>query len=315
MEGIMASFYELYGDISLKALLSNWQPEAIRMEEGEWLHFPPKSFLSWATAFPRYDFDANPNVPYPARMPTFLLSQTHRLWLSAELVVDHCGLAGDLVDFGSFPFAVPLILRDYFRYQGSIVGTAIQPLSDESKAILNQFRIQLEMLDLDPYVRDRSRVDNLPLSLTREAQSVDVVTMFHVIEHLYHPIPALREAYRILRKGGHLIITTDNAMMLNVLVNYLGGYGYVFEPVEITSSMLVHDWRGHVRFFTADDLRTMTTAAGFIEVEAGFEQIFYDVFHEAYLQDPAPYLPGWQQTILKKHRQFANDVYYIASKS
>lgn len=314
----MASFLDLYGNVSLRELVANWRPEPVDESHGDYFHFPPEAFLSWARSFPRYPFDKNPSIAYIAKAPTFLLSQTHRVWLSSKLVVDHCGLTADLVDFGSFPFVVPLALRSYFKYAGGITGTLIQPLSDTSREILEKYRIQLAFLDLDPFVQDHRRLADgstpLPQSLDRPSESADVVTMFHVIEHLYHPMSALSEAGRVLRKGGYLIITTDNAMMLNTLLNYISGYGYVFEPVELTAAMAMHDWRGHVRFFTDTDLRTMTAAAGFSPVTVGFEQVFYDAFHPELFEQPMPLLPGWQREILRKHRQFANDVYLVARR-
>ncbi len=309
------SFRELFGDMTLNQLLADWQPKPIKIEQEEWLHFPPPQFISWARRFPRHPFDGIPPAAHHKQPPSFLLSQTHRIWLSAQLVVENAGLDGSLVDFGSFPFTVPLVLRDYFGYRGPMTATAIQPSSDAMQAILDYYQIQLDMLDLDPFVVDLARGTPPPRQLACAAGSADVVTMFHVIEHLYHPMEALREAHRILREGGRLIITTDNAQMLTTLTNYVANIGYIFEPVAQTCAMSFHDWRGHVRFFTADDLRSMAEDAGFSGVEYGFEQIFYDVFHDAYFADPSPYLPGWQKSILKNHRQFANDVFLIATKT
>jgi SAM-dependent methyltransferase len=316
MTGVtVQSFFDLYGDIPLRELFADWLRWPLDSEDGNWLNFPPSAFLEWSRDFPRHPFDGIPPAPHQKIPPSFLLSQTHRIWLSAKLIIDHGNYEGFLADFGSFPFSVPLVLRDYFAYRGPITVTAIQPLSGESKAILDLYGIQVEMLDLDPYVIDRSRAEQPPRSLPLNDESVDMVTMFHVIEHLYHPMSALSEARRILRKGGRLVITTDNAMMLQTLQNYVSNVGYIFEPVNSTCAMSVHDWRGHVRFFTAADLETMTQSAGFSVAKVGYEEIFYDVFHEAYFDDPKPYMPGWYKRVLKEHRQFANDVFLIATKN
>ena len=47
-----------------------------------------------------------------------------------------------------------------------------------------------------------------------EIDSFDIVTMNHVLEHLYKPEEALREAYRILKPGGILAVMSPNYQSL-----------------------------------------------------------------------------------------------------
>jgi len=309
----MNSFFELFGDVPLRTLFADWRPKPLAEEDGAWLNFPPADFRRWAREFPRHSFDGIPSAPNQKNNPSFLLSQTHRVWLSSSLVARQADPAGTLVDFGSYPFVVPLALRRYFNYGGPIVATAIQPLPAEAIAILKNYSIDIELLDLDPHVADGTG-QGPPRRLARPDESVDTVTMFHVIEHLYHPMDALREAFRLLKKGGRLIIATDNAMMLGTLQNYVSDYGYVFEPVSSTAAMTFNDWRGHVRFFTAADLTTMLGAAGFAVAEHGFEEVFYDVFHDDYFVDAKPRMQGWRKKILQSHRQFGNDLFIVGIK-
>jgi len=92
------------------------------------------------------------------------------------------------------------------------------------------------------------RGEGLPL----EDESVDFIVFSHVIEHLYHPIQILKEACRCWKKGGKLLLSTDNGYMLGGFLNYLHPQSYLHEPVEQTAAMTFHEWRGHVRFFTED---------------------------------------------------------------
>jgi 2-polyprenyl-3-methyl-5-hydroxy-6-metoxy-1,4-benzoquinol methylase len=46
----------------------------------------------------------------------------------------------------------------------------------------------------------------------------DVITMWHVIEHTNNPLVQLKEAYRILKPGGHLVIATPNISSLSFRV-------------------------------------------------------------------------------------------------
>jgi len=124
----------------------------------------------------------------------------------------------------------------------------------------------------------------------------------------------LAEAHRVLRSSGKLLISTDNANMINTFQNLISNYGYVFEPVESTAAMQVDDWRGHVRFFTERDLRVMVEKAGFKVVDVQYREIFYDVLFEDYYVDPAINLSGWKIELLKNYPMFRNDIILIAEK-
>jgi SAM-dependent methyltransferase len=80
-------------------------------------------------------------------------------------------------------------------------------------------------------------------------ESVDVVVMLHVIEHVPDPVGTLREILRVLKPGGHLILETpryDTTM---------------FMLLGRRERSLSCD--GHIFFFTTATLRNAYTAAGF----------------------------------------------------
>jgi len=77
-----------------------------------------------------------------------------------------------------------------------------------------QFCRQLVGIDISPGIRDsvwvgfkvRGDLYQIPLG----SNSVDLVIMRYVIEHLERPVEALREAARVLRPGGKLVLLTPN---------------------------------------------------------------------------------------------------------
>ncbi len=60
----------------------------------------------------------------------------------------------------------------------------------------------------NPWVGDKVRGDLYRLPLADG--SIDLVISRYVLEHLEHPIEALREAARVLRPGGKLLVLTPN---------------------------------------------------------------------------------------------------------
>jgi SAM-dependent methyltransferase len=79
--------------------------------------------------------------------------------------------------------------------------------------------------------------------------SFDVVSMFHVLEHIPEPIEVLRECRRILKPGGELVIAVPN---FDSLVFALVGKSWV--GLQLPS---------HVQYFSPNSLRRAAVRAGF----------------------------------------------------
>ncbi|MBO8190926.1 class I SAM-dependent methyltransferase [Streptomyces oryzae] len=95
--------------------------------------------------------------------------------------------------------------------------------------------------------------------------SADAVLFSEVIEHLVDPDAALDELHRVLRPGGHLLLSTPNLAAWYNRALLLLGTQPVFSEVSLRGihgrpgSQVV----GHLRLFTARALRSMLPAAGF----------------------------------------------------
>lgn len=310
------TFLQAYGDRTLQELFADWQEVELPVESTPWASFPPADFLEFCRSYPATPFGDIPESPAHLRKPTYLLSQAHRVWVTASIVHERLQALGarSFLDLGSFPFFLPFVLRDYFGFTGSITATANLPLAKEHLDFLAGKGIEVEFLDLDPFVRDPADPQVLPRSLEGRASRFDLALSSHVIEHLYHPRSMVQECRRLLRDGGEVVITTDNAMMLDVFQNYVAGYGYIFEPVQQTAAMEFSFWRGHVRFFTESDLRTIVERCGFTHAQTRFFHCFYDVFFPEFFRQPVPRLQQYKARMLAQMPSLRNDITVIARK-
>jgi SAM-dependent methyltransferase len=219
-----------------------------------------------------------------------------------------------IVNLGSFPFAIDVALRDFYSLQASVISTVNAHPPADWASELTKRRIATVPVNLDPLVKLDSPcagiTDNLPMS----DGSVELVLLAHVIEHLYHPQIILREAFRVLRPGGKIIVTTDNAFMLTSLYNMLSAAEYIHEPVQGTAAMVFHGWRGHVRFFSAGDLETMLTSIGFRVTSCKYYELLYGSFAEEYFTHPITSLPRWKADLLTALPTYRNEIMIVAER-
>jgi 2-polyprenyl-3-methyl-5-hydroxy-6-metoxy-1,4-benzoquinol methylase len=80
-------------------------------------------------------------------------------------------------------------------------------------------------------------------------ESADAVMMLHVIEHVPDPVGTLREIFRVLKVGGHLVVETPRYDTL------------MYKVLGRRERSLSCD--GHIFFFTTETLRRASTLAGF----------------------------------------------------
>lgn len=107
----------------------------------------------------------------------------------------------------------------------------------------------------------RGELTALPL----RTATADAVLFSEVVEHLVDPDTALAEIRRVLRPGGHLMLSTPNLAAWYNRGLLLAGVQPVFSEVSLRA---IHgrpgkEVVGHLRLYTARALREFVTAAGF----------------------------------------------------
>jgi SAM-dependent methyltransferase len=324
---MVPNFLQQHGHKTIAEITAHWQEVEVSATSDAWLNFPPADYLDFVRHYPPTPFDMMEDTKTQLKSTSFLVRQAHRFWQTSSMTFQQLQATGAkrFVELGSFPFFIPLLLREYFGFTGEIAVSTNLSLTPEEHEFLARREIRTYELDLDPYVSDpkaRNKgergsryLHDLPTELPLPSGGTDLVLMSHVIEHLYHPRAVVRECYRLLRSGGKLLVTTDNAMMIDVFANYVGGYGYIFEPVQTTAAMSFDFWRGHVRFFTAQDLATLVAAEGLTVTKTEYFQCIYDVFFEEYFAKASPSLCEWKRALMAETPWLRNDVAVVADKS
>lgn len=177
------------------------------------------------------------------------------LWLSA--LNSSCKLVSRVLDQGSALGAQRRQLRKMFL--GDSKPGMLLEVGSGSGRFLNRMRAagwQVQGTDFDPAAAARVKaryglsVDVGELQdLGYAGGSFDAIAMSQVIEHVYDPQALLAEAFRLLRQGGQLVLSTPNAEGL--AHRRYGRHWRGLEPPR------------HLHLFTQTSLRKCARRAGF----------------------------------------------------
>lgn len=86
-------------------------------------------------------------------------------------------------------------------------------------------------------------------------ESFDCVVSLEVVEHLLYPKVLFEKSYRVMKSGGHFILSTPyHGYLKNLALSLVNGWDKHFDVA----------WDGgHIKFFSGKTIRLMAAAAGF----------------------------------------------------
>jgi methionine biosynthesis protein MetW len=95
-----------------------------------------------------------------------------------------------------------------------------------------------------------ARVADLDAGIPFESEEFSLISCLEVIEHIARAEFLLKEIWRVLRPGGHLLLSTPNFSYINHRIRYLLGFAPWNEGI-------------HLRYFNRDRLLSLVEGTGF----------------------------------------------------
>jgi glycosyltransferase involved in cell wall biosynthesis/SAM-dependent methyltransferase len=214
--------------------------------------------------------------------------------------------AGDaskaILEMGAYMQITP-VLRSQLRY-GMVRGCYYGKLGDvDHKQIVSESSETFEC-DVDHFDAER---DVYPYT----DESFDTVLCCELIEHLFSdPMHMMSEINRVLKRGGHLVLTTPNLGSRRAISAVLQGYHPSFFPAYIRPRREGEEAEArHNREYVPMEIQHLLTDAGFevVRLETG-----------EFLDEPHPE-HGWVDHLFERyrvHRHLRGDgIYALGRKS
>jgi SAM-dependent methyltransferase len=161
--------------------------------------------------------------------------------------------AGTLLEIGGYPFYFSICLRKL-----GVDLTTVDLAPERASELIRKHSLRVVTCD----------IEREPLQFNDH--SVATITLCATFEHLrVDPIFALEEMRRVLEPGGLLYLTTPNLYRLGNIASFALGRGLAFDPIREYGKLRTVGHMGHVREYTASEIRRFLEGAGFTTIEVG----------------------------------------------
>ena len=174
----------------------------------------------------------------------YYAQQVNRYVYTASLMRE-LGLTGRVLEIGVVPghFAAGLSRLGYELWGVDIDPSRVEDFQSLDKSRLKACNVETDTLPFD---------DN----------TFDVVLCCELIEHLrINPLRMLREAGRVLKENGSLILSTPNRSRLISRIRLLKGNPDIESPYLAFKRVEDYGHAGHIRLYTFGELREMLEGA------------------------------------------------------
>jgi SAM-dependent methyltransferase len=158
---------------------------------------------------------------------------------------------GVIVEIGGYPFYFSMCLRKL-----GVDLTTVDLAPQRAHELIRECSLRVVTCDIER--------ESLPFN----DRSVATITLCATFEHLrVDPFFALEEMRRVLEPGGLLYLTTPNLYRLGNIASFALGRGLAFDPIREYGKLRTVGHMGHVREYTASEIRRFLAEAGFGGIE------------------------------------------------
>lgn len=204
-----------------------------------------------------------------------------------------------LLELGSTPYFMSLILKRYFNYTLFLnVGVCVGSPEKLSMKLTKKSSSEESIFSLDVF---NVEIDKFPYP----DNSFDIVLCCELIEHLaLDPTHMLKEMHRILKPGGRILITTPNVLVLRNLVSLVrdrkniyyrySGYGV---------------YGRHNREWTLGELTELVSGCGFEIEKASIEDTYPHRGYSLWLKRFFPHLRDMLIVLARAKDEPGNNCY------
>ena len=165
--------------------------------------------------------------------------------------IDHSSNIKCVLDVGAVPGHIPAMLKH--------AGFSVHAVDIEPKRAKDVFEFM---------AIPHSRVDVESEPLPFPDASFDLVLFCEILEHLRsNPLNAVQEIYRVLERGGNLLISTPNITPL-MRWRFLWGKDFQDDLASEFAKLESIGHMGHFRIYSRNEVRRLLTRVGFQIIQA-----------------------------------------------
>ncbi|HUU43233.1 MAG TPA: class I SAM-dependent methyltransferase [Planctomycetota bacterium] len=188
-------------------------------------------------------------------------------YLDTVTFMDRHALGGKVLEVGSAPGYFTVVLAE-LGYD--VTGVDMDP--ERFRAFIDKHGLNIVKADVE--------TERLPF----DDDTFDTVLFAEIIEHLrINPLHALREACRVLKPQGRILVTTPNISPVDRIM-FVFGRDYQEDPATGFSRLEQLGHMGHVRLYSAGEVERFLECTGFINARRAYA---------------GPWRGGWKGRILR----------------